>query len=78
MGPLLWGRPALTSQGYTILCLLNKTLSSNIAVTLVHRFKSLLQRDSSEEITHSLNTSKGILHFFLLVPLIPSLTLRVG
>ena len=51
---------------YTIFRLLNKTLSSNVAVTLVRHFKSLLQQDISEEITHSPNTSKGILLFFFL------------
>ena len=36
----------------TILCLLNKTLSCKQAVTLAHCFKSLLQWDWTEEITH--------------------------
>ena len=55
--PLLWDQPTLTPRGCTFLCLLNKTLSSNWAVTLVHCFKSLLRRDRTEEITHSPNTS---------------------
>ena len=58
--PLLWGRPALMSWGCTILCLPNKTLSYNRAVTLVRHLKSLLRRDRSEEITHSPNNSKAI------------------
>ena len=49
----LWSQPALTLRGYTILCVLIK-LSWNWAATLVHRFKSLLWRDKTEEITHFL------------------------
>ena len=55
-----------------------KLWALTLLLTLVHRFKSLLQWDSAEEITHSLNTSKGILHFLKNVPLIPPPTLRVG
>ena len=50
---LLWGQPALMPWGCTLLCLLNKTLSCNQALTLAHRFKSLLRRDRTKEITHS-------------------------
>ena len=57
LGARLWDQPALTPRGYTFLCLLNKALSCNRAVTLVHRFKSLLQQDRTEEITRSPNTS---------------------
>ena len=55
--PLLWGQSALMPPGCTILCLPNKTLSCNQAVTLVYSFKSLLQQDRMEEITHSPNNS---------------------
>ena len=41
LGYLLWGLPALTPQGCTLLCLWNKTLSCNRVVTLVCCFKSL-------------------------------------
>ena len=51
--PLLRGRPALVPGGYTFVRLLNKTLSWNPAVTLVHHFKYLLQLDRTKEITHS-------------------------
>ena len=40
-------------RGCIILCLQNKTLSCNQAVTLVHHFKFLLQQDRTEKITHS-------------------------
>ena len=51
--PLLWGWPTFTPPGYTLLCLLNKTLSCNWAVTLVCHFKSLQQQDRNKEITYS-------------------------
>ena len=49
--PLLWGRPALMPQECTILCLLNKTLRCNWAVTLVHHFKSFLRQDRTGNYT---------------------------
>ena len=52
----LWGQPALTPWGCTLLCLLNKTQSCNQALTLAQRFKSLLQRDRTKEITHPRHT----------------------
>ena len=54
--PLLWGWPVLKHRGCTILCLPNKILSCNQAVTSVHCFNSLLQWDTTKEITHSFNT----------------------
>ena len=51
--PLLWGQPTLMPWECTILCLLNKILSYNWAVTLACLFKSLLWRDRTKEITHS-------------------------
>ena len=50
---LLWGPSALMPQKCTILCLPNKTLSSNRVVTLVRHFKSLLWQDRTEQSTHS-------------------------
>ena len=47
------GSPALTSWGCTFLCLRDKTLSCNSAITLVHRCKSLQWWDRTEETTHS-------------------------
>ena len=47
----------------TILCLLNKTLSYNQAVTLAHCFKSLLQWDWTEEITYSPDRINRFLFF---------------
>ena len=55
--PLLWGWPTLTSQGCTVHCLPNKTLSSNQPAALVGHFKALLWRDRTEAITHSLDIS---------------------
>ena len=52
--PLLWGQPALTHWGCTILCLPNKTLSCNRAVTLVHRFKSLQLNQGSYTLSQRL------------------------
>ena len=40
--PLLCSWPTLTPQGCTLLCLWNKTLSCNQAVTLARHIKSLL------------------------------------
>ena len=51
--PLIWGWTALMPWGWTFLCLPNKALSCNRAVTLVHHFESLLQWDRTKEITHS-------------------------
>ena len=42
LSPLCWAQPALMPQGYTFLCLPNKSLSCNQAVTVVRYFKSLL------------------------------------
>ena len=57
---LLWDRPTLMPWGCTVLCLLNKTLSCNLAVTLDYHFKSLLKWDWTEEITHASETFNGI------------------
>ena len=53
---LLWDRPTLMPWGCTVLCLFNKTLSCNLAVTLDYHFKSLLKWDCTEEITHASET----------------------
>ena len=58
--PLLWGWPTLTPRGCTILCLPSKTPSCNRTVTLVRRFKCLLQRDRTEEITCSPSSAAWI------------------
>ena len=50
---LLWGRPTLRTWGYTFLYLPYTILSSRWAITLVCHFRSLLQQDRTEEITHS-------------------------
>ena len=53
---------ALMPHGCSVLCLLNKTLSSKLcwmklwAVTLIRHFKSLLRWDRTQEITHTPDT----------------------
>ena len=52
--PLLCGQPALTHWRCTILCLPNKTLSCNRAVTLVHCFRSLRLNQGSYTLSQRL------------------------
>ena len=51
----------------------NKTLSCNQDVTLVQHFKSLLQRDRTEEITHSPNIAGAVTQIYLTWPKLPQL-----